>query len=358
MHFRWVELRDFRNHRETRLDVPEGLVVAVGDNGEGKSNLLEGMYYLLALTSPRVATDAPLIRHGAESAFVRGELETGAGRVLVEVEIRASGANRMQVNRNAVRRKRDVRTKVRGVFFGPSDLAVVLGDPDARRRFMEECVVALWPLKEAEARAYDKVVRQRNRLLKDWEGSGAPPDLEAWDEELVSAGSAVTRARREAMQRIAPVASEHFRSLAGYDLDVTYVASVDGDDLETRFRERLAERHPDELVRRTTLVGPHRDELDLTVRDLKARGFASHGEAWAAALSLRTGLAEAVVEELGEPPVVLLDDPFSALDPGRQRRVAERLAGGGGQTVISVADESHVPEQAVVEWRVREGAVV
>ena len=356
MRLLWVELRDFRNHRETRLEVPEGLVVAVGDNGEGKSNLLEGMYYLLALTSPRVATDAPLIRHGGESAFVRGELETAGGRVLVEVEIRASGANRMQVNRNAVRRKRDVRTKVRGVFFGPSDLSIVLGDPEARRRFMEECVVALWPLKEAEARAYDKVVRQRNRLFKDWEGSGAPPDLEAWDEELVTAGSAVTRARGEAMQRVTPAASEHFRSLAGYALDVTYLPSVDGGDLEDRFRERLAERRTDELVRRTTLVGPHRDELDLAVRDLKARGFASHGEAWAAALSLRTGLAEAVSKELGEPPVVLLDDPFSALDPARQRRVADRLS-AGGQTVISVADESHVPAEAAAIWRIREGSV-
>src|SRR5207302_2787690 len=133
MRLLWIELRDFRNHRETRLEIPDGLVVAVGDNGEGKSNLLEGMYYLLALTSPRVASDGPLIRHGAESAYVRGEVEATGGRVLVEVEIRAVGANRMQVNRSSVRRKRDVRRQVRGVFFGPQDLAVVLGDPDARR---------------------------------------------------------------------------------------------------------------------------------------------------------------------------------------------------------------------------------
>jgi DNA replication and repair protein RecF len=352
----WIELRDFRNHRETRLDVPDGLVVAVGDNGEGKSNLLEGMYYLLALTSPRVATDAPLVRRGAESAFVRGEVESAGGRVLVEVEIRSSGANRMQVNRSAVRRKRDVRTRVRGVFFGPQDLAVVLGDPDARRRFMEECVVTMWPLREADARAYDKVVRQRNRLLKDWDRPGEPAGLDAWDEELVVAGAAVTRARGDAMQRVAPAASEHFRALAGYDLEITYRPSVEGTDLEDAFRERLAERRADEIIRRTTLAGPHRDELDLAVRDLKARGFASHGEAWAAALSLRTGLAAAAAVEMGEPPVTLLDDPFSALDPARQRRVAERLA-AGGQTVISVADDSHVPEQAAAVWRVREGRV-
>ncbi|MFN2544399.1 MAG: DNA replication/repair protein RecF [Actinomycetota bacterium] len=356
MRLLWIELRDLRNHEETHLDVPSGLVVALGANGEGKSNLLEGIYYLLALTSPRVATDAPLVRHGAESAFVRGEIETTAGRVLVEVEIRSSGANRMQVNRNAVRRKRDVRRQVRGVFFGPQDLAIVLGDPDARRRFMEDCVVTLWPLREAEARAYDKVVRQRNRLLKDWEGRGEPPELAAWDEELVAAGSAVTRARKEAMRRVQPLASAQFASLAGYELEIVYRPSVDDEDVESGFRERLAVRRQDELIRRTTLVGPHRDELDLAVRELKARGFASHGESWAAALSLRMGLAGATAEELGEPPIVLLDDPFSALDPDRQRRMAASLT-GEGQALISVADEAHVPESAAAVWRVSAGRV-
>src|SRR5437870_2922006 len=222
MRLLWVELRDFRNHEHTRLEVPEGLVVAVGDNGEGKSNLLEGMYYLLAVASSRVATDGPLIRHGAERAFVRGEIETAGGRALVEVEIRASGANRMQVNRSAVRRKRDVRRQVRGVFFGPQDLSIVLGDPEARRRFMEESVLGLWPLREAEARTYDKVLRQRNRLLKEWEGRGEPGELVAWDEELVASGSAVTAARRAAMQRVQPPASEEFRSIAGYELEIEY----------------------------------------------------------------------------------------------------------------------------------------
>ena len=356
MRLSWIELRDFRNHAETRIDVPAGLVVVVGDNGEGKSNLLEGIFYLLSQSSPRVSTDAPLIRHGAESAYVRGEVETAAGRVLIEVEIRSSGANRLQVNRSAVRRKRDVRRQVRGVFFGPNDLSIVMGDPEARRRFMEECVLTLWPLREVEARAYDKTLRQRNRLLKDWEGRGEPPELGAWDEELVTSGSAVTAARRAAMRRVEPRASEEFRAVASYDLDIEYRPSVDGEPPEEAFRERLAARRADELIRRTTLVGPHRDELDLAVRELKARGFASHGESWAAALSLRTGLALVAGEELGEPPVLVLDDPFSALDPDRQRRVASGLA-GRGQTLISVADESHVPPVAAAVWEVRAGEV-
>jgi DNA replication and repair protein RecF len=355
----WIELRDFRNHAETRLDVADGLVVAVGDNGEGKSNLLEGMFYLLGQSSPRVATDVPLIRHGAENAYVRGEVETSSGRVLIEVEIRSVGANRIQVNRSAVRRKRDVRRQVRAVFFGPQDLSIVLGDPEARRRFMEECVLTLWPLRETEARAYDKTLRQRNRLLKEWEGRGEPAELVVWDAELVASGAAVTSARRDVMTRVEPRASRDFAAIAGYELEMAYRPSVEveeGEPVEEAFRDRLVARRSDELIRRTTLVGPHRDELDLAVRELKARGFASHGEAWAAALSLRTGLAASVHEELGEPPILLLDDPFSALDPARQRRVSEGLA-GRGQAVISVADESHVPDVAGAVWEVRGGEV-
>jgi DNA replication and repair protein RecF len=353
----WIELRDFRNHRETRLEVPAGLVVAVGGNGEGKTNLLEAMYYLLSLTSPRSATDLPVIRHGASEGYVRGEVEHAQGRTLIEVEIRSVGANRMQVNRQTVRRRRDVRRLVRGVFFGPDDLRIVIGEPEARRSFMNEAVVALWPLREAEARAYDKALRQRNRLLKEWDGPGAPPELDAWDAELVKTGSALTRSRAEAVELLRTEASEEFGELAGYPLQVEYRQSVWGDPLEDAFHVRLGERRADELVRRTTLAGPHRDELELSVRDLKARGFASHGEAWAAALALRLGLAGAVTKELREPPVLLLDDPFSALDPERQRRISERLH-DRGQVVISVADEAYIPKDPATVWDVENGKVM
>ncbi len=356
MRLLWVELRDFRNHRSTELEVPEGLAVVVGPNGEGKTNLLEGMYYLLSLTSPRASANLPLVREGERAGYVRGEVETAGGRVLVEVEIPASGASRVKVNRSPVRRKRDVRRQVRAVFFGPDDLDVVRGDPSQRRGFLDEAVVGQWPLKESVLTAYDRTLRQRNRLLKEWEGRGAPPGLEAWDAELVQTGCALTRARREATARIAPPAEEEFRHVASYGLVCAYRSSVAGDPLEDAFRARLAERRPDELVRRSTLVGPHRDELELAVRDLVARDFASHGEAWAAALCLRLGLATAVTEEVGELPVTLLDDPFSALDPARQARVAERLW-DRGQVVVSVADEAHVPPRAAAVWEVFGGVV-
>jgi DNA replication and repair protein RecF len=362
----WIEARDFRNHQDTRLDVPPGLSVAVGGNGEGKTNLLEAVFYLLSLSSPRASSDLPLVRHGAGSAYLRGEVEGLEGRVLVEVEVRRVGANRVQINRSAVRRRRDLRRHSRAVFFSPGDLDIVLGNPDARRGFLDEAVGSLWPIRDSLARAYDRALRQRNRLLREWEGGGAPPGLEAWDEELVATGCALTRARAEAAARVGPRAGQEFEALAAYGLEVRYAPSVDAGDpgaplappapLEEAFRQRLRARREDELIRRVTLVGPHRDDLELAVRDLTARSFASHGEAWAAALALRLGQASSVAEEAGRAPVLLLDDPFPGLDPVRQARLAGRLA-GRGQTVMSVADDLHVPDEAEAVWEIQAGRV-
>jgi DNA replication and repair protein RecF len=286
-------------------------------NGEGKTNLLEGMFFLFSLSSPRVSANQPLVREGTEAAYARGEFETLGGRVLVEIEIPFKGATRVQVNRSPVRRKRDLRKQVRAVFFGPHDLRIALGDPSKRRDFLDEALVAMWPLKESLISAYDRALRQRNRLLKEWDRPGDPPEMQAWDEELIAAGSALLRARADLTSRLGPEASHEFEALAGYGLACDYRPSVwSEDDLEGAYRERIAERRADERARRTTLVGPHRDDLELSVRDLGARAFASHGESWAAVLCLRLGLAGAVEREIGEPPLLLVDDPFSALDPG------------------------------------------
>jgi DNA replication and repair protein RecF len=287
-------------------------------------------------------------------------VQTLGGRILIEVEIPSTGrASAVRVNRSPVRRKRELRSSVRGVFFGPDDLDIVRGDPSERRRFMDQALAALWPSRESLLTAYERVLRQRNRLLKEWGGTGVPTALDTWDGELVRTGASLMRSRVDAVAALAPSASVEFEAIAAYGLDCVYRPSVrDGDDarLEDRFEAQLAERRPDELARRTSLVGPHRDELELAVRDLGARAFGSHGEAWAAALCLRLGLASAIEREVAEPPIVLVDDPFSALDPARGSRAAARLA-GHGQAFVSVADESHVPETAAAVWDVSSGAV-
>lgn len=358
----WIEARDFRNHEELSTEIPPGLTAVVGPNGRGKTNFLEALYYLCTLASPRVSTDLPLVRVGATSAYLRGEIESLSGRTLVEVEVRASGQNRIQANRSAIRRKRDLRRHVRAVFAGPDDLHVVLGDPAERRRFMDESVAALWPVKDTLSGQYERALRQRNRLLKDWGGSDEPPGLSAWDDELVRHGTALTEARAAAVESIRERAAEEFRRLSAGEaeaLRVEYRPSVEptpGAGLGESFRSRLADRRPDELIRRTTLVGPHRDDLALRVEGLTARGFASHGEAWGAAVSLRLGLAGALAEGMGERPVLLLDDPFSALDPDRRVRLAESLE-NRGQLLIAVPDEAQVPPGAVV-WYLKEGGLV
>jgi DNA replication and repair protein RecF len=330
------------------------VVALLGPNAQGKTNLLEAAHYLLTLRSPRVASDQPLVRLGATSAFLRGELDTAGGRALVEVEVRSSGANRIQVNRSGVRRKRDLRQRARSVMFIPEDLDVIQGGPEDRRRFMDEAVESLWPAEEAARTAYDKALRQRNRLLKENESASAPPELDAWDSELASHGAAVTKARKRAMGSVAPRAGDEFERVSGERLRIEYRPSVEAEeDLEAAMLRKLKERREDELVRRTTLVGPHRDELDVAVGEITARRFASHGESWAGALCLRLGVWGAVSAEIDETPILVLDDPFSGLDPVRRQRLSEGLA-SRGQVLISVPDRVQVPEGATV-FEVKEG---
>ena len=270
--------------------------------------------------------------------------------MLVEVEIPTQGASRVKVNRSPVRRKRDLRRQVRAVLFGPFDLPIVIGDPSKRRTFMDEALTALWPLKEGLLTAYDRTLRQRNRLLKEWDGPGAPAGMEAWDEELIAGRRRRSCGSRRGDRTPRPPRERGVRPPRGLRARVHLRTQRPGRCRRGVWSRRTATASPsdagDELQRRTSLVGPHRDDLTLAVRDLGARAAGSHGETWATALCLRAGLATAVTKELGEPPVFLVDDPFSALDPTRRDQIAERLASRPGQVFVSVADEADVPGQS------------
>ena len=297
MRLQWVELRDFRNHAHTRIDpIPEGLLVAVGANGEGKTNLLEAMHFLYALESPRASASEPLVRRGAEAGYVRGEFLTDGGKVLVEIEVRARGANKVQVNRSPIRRKRDLRKQIRSIMFGPFDLPVITGDPcappivhgrggrraGARLGHVDLDVRAR---RAAAEPAAERARRPRRPARPGGLGRSARPDGHGRDRGTYRGGDRDHRAR--------------VGDLPGHRRATSCWCAMrrtcrPPSDVAEGFRVQLAARRDDELQRRSSLVGPHRDDLELAVRELGARGFASHGETWVAALSLRLGLADAV----------------------------------------------------------------
>ena len=313
--------------------------MAVGENGQGKTNLLEGLYYLFALESPRASADEPLVRRGAESAFVRGEVITETGKLLIEVEVRPSGANRMQLNRSGVRRKRDVRQVARAVFFGPDDIAIVQGDPGERRRFMDAAVAALWPAREAARTAYDKALRQRNRLLKDWDGPGGPPaSLEAWDDELVRTGAALLRDRAEAVEAPPGRDGRHLRrALRG--------ARAGGRVRAARWsrgrtpRSGSAPGWPSGAGPTSWSGGPPWSGRTATTLPCACgtcgpAAFASHGEAWAGALCLRLAVGRAVAARDRRAAGAVPGRPVLRAGPGPPPPALGRGLAGRGQTVL------------------------
>ena len=327
--------------------MPDGLIVAVGPNGEGKTNLLEGIHFLYALGSPRTSTNAPLVREGPTRPTRAGSSRprTAGCWSRWRSPPRAPARSRSTARRfgaSATSGARFVRC-----CSARSTCPIVIGDPSKRRTFMDEAVIALGRSRKASSRAYDRSLRQRNRLLKEWEGSGTPPGMEAWDEELIQAGSAVIQARAEAIDRLAPHASEEFVHLAGYELACTYAPNVwDAADLE----EGLPRPHRGASPRRAAAAhvlgraASRRPHAGRARPRREGRGLArrnvGHGAVSAA------GLATAVTKELGEPPVFLVDDPFSALDPRAATRSVSTLRLAPGQVFISVADEADVPASA------------
>lgn len=382
-----LALTDFRSYADVVVAFPPGVSALVGPNGQGKTNLVEAIGYLSSFTSHRVAGDAALVRNGAGRAVVRAKAVRGDRSAVVELEIVAGKANRARLNRSPVPRTRDVLGVVRSVVFAPEDLVLVKGDPDARRRFLDDLLVVLTPRLAGVRAEYDRVLRQRSALLKSASAArgGRGPDglrtLDVWDGHLAAAGARLVGARLALVETLRPLVAAAYESVSAGQSDarITYRSSLDDDGapslaradgaepdvavLEARLMEAMARLRAKEIERGVCLVGPHRDDLVLAVGDLPARGYASHGESWSLALALRLASYDLLrADRSGEwsdggEPVLILDDVFAELDARRRARLATLVA-GAEQVIITAAAVEDVPEVLVgARFDVAEGAV-
>lgn len=337
MHLARVWLTDFRGYTTAEVVLDPGLTAVVGANGEGKSNLLEAIGWLGGLRSFRGAPTEALVRVGAQRAIVRGEAEREGRDLLVECEIAPGGRSRMLVNRQPVRRARDGLEFLRAVVFSPDDLELVKGGPGDRRRYLDDLLVALDPRNDAIRSDLDRILRQRSALLKQSGGRLTPEveaTLEVWDARLTTTGEAMADARAGLVERLGPaVATAYGDLVGGGEVGMVYAPAWRAAGLLVA----LHDVRRDELRRGVSLVGPHRDELDLSLDGLPARTHASQGEQRSVALALRLAGARLVAAALDTPPLLLLDDVFSELDPDRADGLLAHLP--AGQTIITTATD-------------------
>lgn len=378
MHVKHLQVIDFRSWEQADLPLEVGATVLLGANGQGKTNLVEALGYLATLSSHRVATDAPLIRQGASRAVIRAVVVNAGRELTVELEITAGKANRARVNRGPVPRPHDVLGILRAVLFAPEDLALVRGDPSERRKFLDDLLVSRAPRYAGIRSDYERVLRQRNALLRSAAGgrklnrgadAAEPNTLEVWDGHLVRHGVELLAGRLDlvadlarhvsaAYARVAPESRPvrlGYRCSLGDPLPDGYGteggARADLGVLTERFTAALARHRSAELERGVSLLGPHRDELDLVLGDAPARGYASHGESWSFALALRLGSYELSRADDVEP-VLVLDDVFAELDLRRRSRLAE-VAAAAEQVLVTAAVPDDVPaELAAIRFEV------
>jgi DNA replication and repair protein RecF len=359
VYVRRVELTDFRSYAHTEVDFEPGPSVLVGPNGYGKTNLIEALGYVATLGSHRVATDQPLVRAGADRAIVRCAVVHDERELLVELELVPGKANRARLGRSPVTRARDIIGALRMVLFAPEDLALVRGDPSERRKYLDDLLVQRQPRFAGVRADYERVLKQRNALLRtaflSRKVAGKAGDLstlDVWDTHLAAHGAELIGGRLDLCGALAThVAKAYDLVSAGRgEARIAYEAKswLDGSpsgleraDIEARLTEALVTARPSEVERGVTLVGPHRDDVTLTLGELPAKGYASHGESWSFALALRLAAFELLRAE-GIEPVLVLDDVFAELDVGRRERLAE-LVSGASQVLVTCAVAEDVP---------------
>ncbi|WP_022917306.1 DNA replication/repair protein RecF [Ruania albidiflava] len=377
-----LALTDFRSYPEVLLALDPGVTAFVGPNGQGKTNLVESLGYLATFSSHRVSADAALVRAGAQRAIIQAKVVRDGRSSLLELEVVAGKANRARFNRSPLPRARDLAGRLRTVLFAPEDLSLVKGDPEGRRRFLDELLVLLSPKLAAVRSDYERVIRQRNALLKSagtQRRSGTKLDLrtlDVWDDKAAVAGAQLVAARVQLVNALRPHLAHAYTQVSSGQSEARmfYRASVDramgstgrsaagrpaepGPEdpealtdagvVEARLLEAMAHLRGKEIERGVSMVGPHRDELELYLDDLPAKGYASHGESWSLALGLRLASYELLKADddwhESSEPVLILDDVFAELDTRRRDRLAELIA-PAEQVLITAAVAEDVPE--------------
>ena len=374
-----LQLTDFRSYASATVEFGDGVTTLVGRNGHGKTNVVEAVRYLSTLSSHRVATDAPLLRMGAERAVIAGRVQRGDRSLMLEITLVPGKANQARLNRGAAK-PRDLVGLLRTVVFAPEDLALVKGDPSVRRDFLDELCVALQPAFAGDLSDYDRVLRQRSSLLKSAKGKARIDEdmLAVWDEKLAALGARIMRAHLVAIYHLAPYVARAYEDVAPGegDCSIAYSTATDVsrethgqesttidaprgamtasaapthetpvDVLADALLRRMGEVRPQELDRGVCLVGPHRDDLEIRIGPLPAKGYASHGESWSCALALRLGTYELLAHDGDDAePVLILDDVFAELDTGRRAALAQRIV-GARQVLITAAVAEDVPAE-------------
>ena len=367
MHVSSLSLRDFRNYAQADIEPGLGSVVLVGSNGQGKTNIVEAINYLATLGSHRTSIDSALIRQGSDAAIVRVNLAHDARTILLEAQLNRNGANKAQVN-HANAKIRDFPRYISTVIFAPEDLMLVRGEPSGRRKFMDDLIIQRTPRLAGVVSDYDRVLKQRNTLLKTARvkdvDSGNLGTLDIWDERLVELGTEITAERTRLLRDLAGPLGTAYQAIAGSDHDVSIELkpSIEGTDSASAYAEKfknlLEAGRVQEIERGMTLVGPHRDDVEFGLNKMPAKGYASHGETWSYALSLKLSAARLLRSEsvLGDP-ILILDDVFAELDSARRERLADAVA-DFEQTFITAAVAEDVPQQLMTQvFHVKKGTI-
>lgn len=366
-----LSLTDFRSYADAEVTLHRGPNVLLGFNGVGKTNIAEAIAYLSTLSSHRVPHDAPLVRHGQNQAIIRVQAHRGPQDAMLDVEINPGRGNRVRINRGNPVRASEALGILRTVLFAPEDLELIKGSPSVRRRLFDDLAVQLRPALARTRLDYEKVLRQRNALLKSIRREGFTATHEStltvWDQQLAEAGSRLLQARLQVLSALRPHVEQAYQEISGsvrtarleYQSSVTEssqpgVPQAYGHDLESmdrleiaeRLRESLQRARREERERAQTLVGPHRDEILMSLDQVPVKGFASHGETWSFALALRLAAYRAMIDDdpaEGSRPILILDDVFAELDARRRARLAE-LVSEAEQLIVTAAVDEDVPE--------------